>query len=70
MPQYIENIDSFYEGLQYAHLSESEKTSILLSIFEKNLKKENNLFTVMLVNILNFLIPHLDFTNILLKTNY
>lgn len=36
----IENIDSFYEGLQYAHLSESEKTSILLSIFEKNLKKE------------------------------
>lgn len=34
----IENIDSFYEGLQYAHLSESEKTSILLSVFEKNLK--------------------------------
>lgn len=36
----IENIDSFYEGLQYAHLSEIEKTSILLSIFEKNLKTE------------------------------
>ena len=34
----IENIDSFYEGLQYAHLSESEKTSILLSVFEKNLE--------------------------------
>lgn len=36
----IENIDSFYEGLQYANLSENEKTSILLSIFEKNIKKE------------------------------
>lgn len=36
----IENIDSFYEELQYANLSENEKTSILLSIFEKNLKKE------------------------------
>lgn len=36
----IENIDSFYEGLQYAHLSESEKTSILLSVFLKNIKKE------------------------------
>lgn len=36
----IENIDSFYEGLQYAHLSESEKTTILLSIFERNIQKE------------------------------
>ena len=32
-----ENIDNFYEGLQYAHLSENEKTSILLFIFKKNL---------------------------------
>lgn len=38
----IENIDSFYEGLQYANLSENEKTSILLSIFEKNIKKEQD----------------------------
>ena len=36
----IENIDSFYEGLQYAHLSESEKTAILLSIFERNIQNE------------------------------
>ena len=38
----LENMDSFYEGLQYAHLSEVEKTSILLSIFEKSIKKELN----------------------------
>lgn len=36
----IENIDSFYEGLQYAHLSDSEKTAILLSIFERNIQNE------------------------------
>ena len=36
----IENIDSFYEGLQYANLSESEKTEILFSIYEKNLEIE------------------------------
>lgn len=36
----IENIDSFYEGLQYAHLSENEKTAILLSIFERNIQNE------------------------------
>ena len=45
-----------------------EKFSTVDLSFTQN--KENNLFTVMLVNILNFLIPHLDFTNILLKTNY
>ncbi len=36
----IENIDSFYEGLQYANLSESEKTEILISVFEKNIAIE------------------------------
>ena len=33
----IENIDTFYECLQYANLSESEKTAILISILQKNL---------------------------------
>lgn len=31
-----EKIDDFYESLQYANLSESEKTKVLISIFEKN----------------------------------
>lgn len=43
----IENIDSFYEGLQYAHLSESEKTSILLSVFEKNLEIQKRKLTAL-----------------------
>ena len=36
----IENIDTFYECLQYANLSESEKTAILISILEKNLSHQ------------------------------
>ena len=38
----IDNIDAFYEELQYANLSESEKTAILISILERNLKIELN----------------------------
>ena len=33
----IENIDTFYECMQYANLSDKEKTTILVSILEKNL---------------------------------
>ena len=36
----IQDIDSFYEELKYANLSENEKTAILLSVLEKNLKKK------------------------------
>lgn len=35
-----EKIDDFYESLQYANLSESEKTKVLISIFEKNTRLE------------------------------
>ena len=35
-----EKIDDFYESLQYANLSESEKTKVLISIFEKNIALE------------------------------
>lgn len=45
-PEEIENIDSFYEGLQYAHLSETEKTSILLSILEKTIAKQEEKKTI------------------------
>lgn len=34
----IDDVDGFYEELQYANLSESEKTAILISILKRNLK--------------------------------
>ena len=36
----LENIDEFYEGLQYANLSEKDKTDILVSILKNNIKFE------------------------------
>ncbi len=33
----VENIDKFYECLQYTNLQENEKTAVLLSVFQKNI---------------------------------
>ena len=38
----VQDIDSFYEELKYANLSENEKTAILLSVFEKNLSLQKS----------------------------
>lgn len=42
----VENIDKFYECLQYTNLQENEKTAVLLSVFQKNIILQQKKLTV------------------------